>query len=193
MLAPCPPVRRAWKAQRCRCRGATVATDVSGDGREIVYASGAASGSDIGVFPLSSGAMPHTFLNVHGAVPDSHVSSDGRWMTYTSTDSGTPQVFVTSFPNGRGRWPISTTGGTEARWRRDGKELYFLSRDRRLMAVPIKTEPALELGSPVGLFDAHVMEYAVARDGRFLLELGTAPPTSPPITIVLNWMTRLKP
>ena len=59
-------------------------------------------------------------------------------MTYTSTDAGPPQVFVTSFPDGRGRWPISTTGGDEARSRRDGKELYFLSRDQRLMAVPVK-------------------------------------------------------
>jgi len=114
-------------------------------------------------------------------------------MTYTSTDAGPPQVFVTSFPDGRGRWPISATGGDEARWRRDGKELYFLSRDQRLMAVPVKTAPTFALGVPATLFDARVMQYAVAGDGRFLAELEAAPPTSPPITIVLNWTTTLKP
>jgi Tol biopolymer transport system component len=194
MLAPYrQSVAPGENAQRLLdARGATVATDWSGDGREIVIASRAAAGTDIGVLSLNSGAMPRTLLNVRDAVPDGRLSPDGHWMTYTSTDSGTEQVFVTSFPGGRGRWPISTTGGTAARWRRDGKELYFLSRDHRLMAVPIKTEPALELGAPVALFDAHVMEYAVARDGRFLIELETAPPTSPPIAVVLNWMTRLK-
>jgi Tol biopolymer transport system component len=194
MLAPYrQPVAAGENAQRLfDARSVTVATDWTSDGRTIVYASGAASGTDIGMFPLSGGTTPRQFLNVRGAVPDSHVSSDGRWMTYTSTESGQPQVFVTSFPDGRGRWPISTTGGLQSRWRHDGKELYFLSRDR-LMAVPIKTEPAVELGAPVGLFDAHVMEYAVARDGRFLVELEAAPPTSPPITIVLNWITSLKP
>ena len=195
MLAPYrQSVAAGENAQRLfDARSATVATDWAGDGRTIVYASGAASGTDIGVFTLSDGATPRQLLNVHTALPDSHVSPDGRWMTYASTDSGPPQVIVTSFPDGRGRWPISTAGGMQARWRRDGKELYFLSLDRRLMAVPVKSDPAFELGAPVSLFDARVMDYAVARDGRFLLELDAAPPTSPPITLVLNWMTSLKP
>ena len=194
MLAPYrQSISAGENAQRLfDARGATVATDWSADGRSIVYASRASSGSDIGIFPLSSAATPRQILSVRGATPDGHVSPDGRWITYTSTESGSSQVFVTSFPDGRGRWPISTTGGVQARWRPDGRELYFLSPDRRLMAVPVRTEPTLELGAPTALFDAQVMQYAVARDGRFLLELEAAPPTSPPITIVLNWIKSLK-
>jgi Tol biopolymer transport system component len=195
MLAPYrQSVSAGENAQRLfDARGATVATDWLADGQTIVYASRTAANADIGVFSLSGGATPRQFLNVRGPVPAGRVSPDGRWMTYGSTESGPSQVFVTSFPDGRGRWPISTTGGMEARWRRDGKELYFLSREQRLMAVPVRTEPRFELGAAAALFDLPVTEYAVAGDGRFLIELDAAPPTSPPITIVLNWTAALKP
>jgi hypothetical protein len=194
MLAPYrQSVSAGENAQRLfDAREATVATDWLADG-SIVYASRAAAGTDIGMFRVSSAATPRRLLNVRGALPDSHVSSDGRWMTYASSDSGPSQVFVTSFPDGRGRWPISTTGGINARWRRDGKELYFLSPAGRLMAVSVRTEPTFELGAPVTLFEAHVLYYAVAANDRFLVELDAAPPTSPPITIVLNWVATLKP
>jgi hypothetical protein len=117
------------------------------------------------------------------------------------------QVYVQSFPAGAGQFQISTNGGVEPRWRRDGKELFYLSLERKLMAVEVKTAPT-EFGTPFGtpkeLFQTPIVgggagfgivfHYDVAPDGnRFLfIDQGAGESDSSPITVVLNWRELLK-
>ena len=91
---------------------------------------------------------------------------------------------------------VSTNGGDKPRWRRDGTELYYVSPDRRLMAVPIKRTPKFDVGLPVRLFEVRLaatnFPYDVASDGRFLMSRLDAPSADPSagMTVVLNWMAR---
>jgi hypothetical protein len=128
------------------------------------------------------------------------VSPDGQWIAYTSDETGRPEVYVQSFPTPGGKWPISTSGGADPRWRRDGKELFFISSDRKLMAVDIQAESTFQAGLPRPLFDVRVSgltdvrtHYAVAADGRrFLVNTIDETDVAAPITVVLNWTARLK-
>src|SRR5258708_35442407 len=79
-------------------------------------------------------------------------SPDGRFVAYSSNESGKFEVYVQTFPPSDRKWPVSTGGGYEPRWRRDGRELYYLSEDRKLMALPISIAPVFEAGAAKRLF-----------------------------------------
>ena len=117
------------------------------------------------------------------------------------------QIFVRPFPGPGSPWQVSTGGGNQPRWRSDGKELFYVAADARLMAVPIAVggnPQALQAGAPVPLFRTRLAsganisgliskpQYAVASDGRFLMNLAVEGATAPPITVVLNWDAALK-
>ena len=124
-------------------------------------------------------------------------SPDVRWLAYTSNESGSPEVYVRAFPDAGARRRVSVHGGAQPRWRRDGKELFYLALDGRLMSVPVSTTPtAIETGSPRVLFDTRIRggfmdrrnQYVVTRDGqRFLVNLSAEDENSAPITVVMNW------
>ncbi|MBI3262852.1 MAG: PD40 domain-containing protein [Acidobacteria bacterium] len=84
------------------------------------------------------------------------VSPDGRWIAHTSNESGRFEVYVRSFPTAAGKWQISQAGGFFPRWRGDGKELFYYAADRRVMAVPIKAETAVEVGTATSLFETRM-------------------------------------
>jgi Tol biopolymer transport system component len=171
----------------------TVATDWSTDGQTVVVQTGGPPRGEIWVLALTGGGTPRPFLRATAGQTEGHLSPDGRWMAYVSNESSGQEVYVTGFPGGGGKWPISTHGGTQPRWRGDGKELYYRAAAGTLMAVTIKTEPTFEASAPVALFDASANYYAVTYDGlRFLVALPQSETTSPPITVVLNWTTALK-
>ncbi len=126
-------------------------------------------------------------------------------MAYTSDESGQPEVYVRPFPASEGKWRVSTAGGSEPRWRGDGKELFFVAADGKMTAVAVKAvteaKPSLEAGAPVPLFEAHIVptpgnlvhQYDVTADGkRFLVATSTAAASSPPLTVVVNWTAGLK-
>ncbi len=127
------------------------------------------------------------------------ISPDGKFIAYTSTESGRFEIYVRPFPAGEGKWQVSANGGTEPMWRGDGKELFYLGLDRSLMTVDVTTAAPLEFGVPARLFFAPVPRsintrnrYVVSEDGqRFLmlslLERGRVPPT----TVILNWTAEL--
>ena len=119
-------------------------------------------------------------------------------MAYQTNESGRFEVVVQSFPDAGGKWPVSTGGGVAPRWLADGKELYFLAPDATMMAVPVTTAgTSFEPGTPVALFRTRIVEggtvtfnrpqYAVARDGRFLINQPVGDATAAPITLILNW------
>ena len=125
-------------------------------------------------------------------------SPDGRWVAYQTNESGRFEVVVQPCPDAGGTWQASTAGGVAPRWRADGKELYFVAPDATLMAVPVTAAGAsFEAGTPVALFPTRIVgggtvaigrpQYAVARDGRFLINQPVADATATPITLILNW------
>jgi len=125
-------------------------------------------------------------------------SPDGRWVAFVSNESGRAEVFVQSFPEGRARTQVSTAGGTQVRWSGDGKEIFYVAPDGRMMGVSIAFGGAsADVKLPVTLFQTHLAtgtnvlgskpQYVVSRDGRFLLN--TAVESAPaPIVMSVNWM-----
>ena len=105
------------------------------------------------------------------------VSPDGRWLAFVSNESGTLEVYVQPFPASGARWNISTNGGAQPAWHRDGKELFYMSGDKRLVAVEVKAGTSFEPGARNVLFQTRVSglvnarnHYVVSKDGqRFLI------------------------
>ena len=127
-------------------------------------------------------------------------------MAYRSDESGQPAVYVRPFPSGEGKWRISTAGGEQPRWRGDGKELFFVGSDGKMMAVPVNPGPngSFEAGSPTPLFETHLataaggtLQYDVTADGkRFLVNTelagaNSAAASAPALNVVVNWQAGL--
>jgi Tol biopolymer transport system component len=174
--------------------------DWSPDGRFLLYItpSNPKTGSDIWYLPLSGDRKPISFLQTASEERASQFSPDGHWVAYHSNESGPYQVYIRPFPGPGGQWQVSTSGGIQARWRPDGKELYYIAPDGKLMAASIKVKgTALELGAPVALFKTRIwgggtnatnnQQYDVAPDGRFLINIATEDASTVPITLLLNW------
>jgi Tol biopolymer transport system component len=129
-------------------------------------------------------------------------SPDGRWVAYASNESGSMEVYVAPFPSGNGKWQVSSGGGQEPRWRNDGKELFYLSRDSKIMAVPVSTGASFESGSPVVLFQTHrrqpissqdIFSYDVSADGqRFLIATQVDESAAAPLSVLLNWTSAME-
>jgi Tol biopolymer transport system component len=146
----------------------------------------------------AEGRQPVPFLHADFNESQGQFSPDGRWIAYVSDESGSQQVYVQSFPTLGGQRQISTEGGTQPRWRRDGKELFYLAPDRKLMAVPVKTGATFESDAPRALFQTALnvtelrQSYAVSADGQRFLLNAPLETESPPMTVVLNWTGLLK-
>jgi Tol biopolymer transport system component len=175
--------------------------DWSRDGRILL--------SDLWALPLASERKPFPIVQTSFEDMQGQLSPDGRWVTYASNESGRYEIYVQSFPESGGRRQVSTAGGTQPRWQRQGHELYYVAPDSRLMAVPIRLASnahAPDAGAPVVLFPTRLAsgagitpagfdsraQYAVAPDGRFLLNVDATDAVTSPITVVLNWTAGLK-
>jgi Tol biopolymer transport system component len=125
-------------------------------------------------------------------------SPDGRWVAYESNESGRFDIYVRGFPQTGGKWLVSVAGGTSARWRRDGREIYYMGSDNKLMAVEVKPSGAVfEVGSPRELFTlkgpgGRGYGYDVTADGKRFLVNSRIEGAITPITVVLNWPRKLK-
>jgi Tol biopolymer transport system component len=188
--------------------GNTFPADWSADGRFILYYTrNEKTRIDIWALPLTGDRRPHPVLASPYDEQQAQISPDGRWIVYRSDAAGGYDIYVQSFTTegtaGRDKWRISTGGGSQPRFRRDGQELFYLADDGQMMAVAIKTNGAtFEYGAPKALFTTHTLprgaepyfEYDATRDGqRFLI--GTildGPNATPPSPIVvLNWTEAL--
>jgi Tol biopolymer transport system component len=172
--------------------------DWSRDGRYVLYRSpGKTTGFDLWALPMDGDRKPFPVVQTNFEERDGQFSPDGKWIAYQSNESGRVEIYVQPFPTGR-REPISNGGGAQARWRPDGKELFYIALDGRLMAVPIRLDTAgraFEAGLPVPLFATHMggaiqgataQQYAVSPDGQRFLMSTIAETRTPPITVVLN-------
>ncbi|MBN1491019.1 MAG: PD40 domain-containing protein [Phycisphaerae bacterium] len=151
------------------------------------------------MLPLFGERKPVPFVNTSFDEGNGQFSPDGRWVAYQSNESGRDEVYVQPFPGPGGKWQVSTGGGVMARWRPDGRELFYIASDGKLMAAPIQVAgQSLEAGAPVALFLTRNMgekrtQYAVTRDGqRFLINIPVEESTASPIIIVTNWTAGLK-
>ncbi len=162
------------------------------------------TGADIWALPLAGDPTPVPFLRTLADETAGQFSPDGRWVAYQSNEAKSAQIYVQPFPGPGGKWQVSTAGGSQPRWRRDGNELFYVAADNHLMAVPIAdgADPStLKAGTPVPLFRTRLAsgtsispdkpQYAVASDGRFLMNLSVEGAASP-IMVVLNWDAALK-
>jgi eukaryotic-like serine/threonine-protein kinase len=178
--------------------------DVSADGRWLIYDEhNGAQRQDLWVVSLVGDHQPIPFLLTSADETLGQFSPDTKWVAYSSDESGRREVYVRPFAPDRnpavgpGKWVISTAGGDKPRWSRDGRELYYISLDHKMMAVPVKTSGGFEPGIPAELFAVQAIGYIpydVAPDGRFLIN---TPPEGPgaesaKITVLLNWTSLLK-
>ena len=121
-----------------------------------------------------------------------------RWIAYDSSESGRREIWVQPFPPTGSRWQISTTGGFSPQWRGDGKELFYVAADGKMMAVPVTLGPRFEVGAPQVLFQTMFREeaygsYKVSPDGkRFLVNSPPDGRDARPITVVVNWTAMLR-
>jgi Tol biopolymer transport system component len=166
-------------------------TDWSRDGRFLLFNRNTQrTKTDIWVLPFFGDRKPFPFLQTEFVERNAHFSADGRWVAYVSDESGRLDIYVRPFPAAGGKWQISTAGGQQPAWGADGKELFYMTPTRQLMAVEVRLEPEFQAGAPKAVFAAHLppnIGYEVAADSRrFLVTVAPEEP-APPITLVLNW------
>ena len=183
-----------------------IPTSWSRDGRFLLFTSSdPKTQNDIWVLPLEGDRKPVPFLRTESIAREGSFSPDGRWVAYTSFESGRFEVYVRPFSlpgaagssSAGGKWQISKAGARAPLWRGDSKELFYLADDRlRVMAVEVAANPAFQAGIPQPLFNVPPNATApqVTADGkRFLI---AAPPQQAnvelPITVLLNWPALLK-
>jgi eukaryotic-like serine/threonine-protein kinase len=183
--------------QVAKGRDEMICTDWSRDGRYVFYnVAGAGAKSQIWVLPMTGDRTPAPFLAGGFNFVQGRLSPDGRWLAYVSDESGRQEIYVQTYPAHAGKWQISSTGGVDPRWSRDGRELFYLSADQHLMSVSIRTAPSFEAAVPKSMFLARVLlpgigirsYYAVgAHDQRFLIvgpRIGEALAGS---SVIVNW------
>lgn len=153
---------------------------------------------DVSVLPLFGDRRPQPLLREAFSEGQSQISPDGRWMAYTAYETGTMEVYVRPFPSGAGKWQISTNGGADPRWRRDGKELFFIAAGGMLTALTVGTDGVFKPGVQTPLFDTRVNHlwddarnhYDVSRDGRrFLVTRPIEDHGTVPLTVIVNGET----
>jgi Tol biopolymer transport system component len=176
----------------------------SPDDRYIVYSRNKGNGTyDTWLMPTSGERKPLPFLESPFDKMQVRVSPDSRYVAYSTNESGTYQVVVQTFPDSNGgKWIISGDGGTEPKWRRDGRELYYLAFDGKLMMVPITYSPSFKAGKPEVLFQTTLAlnraqpgrdrRYDVAPDGRFLFIIPASSAETNTVTAMVNWDAALK-
>ena len=173
-------------------------TDWSRDGRFLAFtANGPNTSFDIWIMPVDATveSKPFAFLQTEFSEGRAVFSPDGRWIAYDSDESGKLEVYIRPFPGPGGKWQVSTAGGSRARWRRDGKELFYLSNDDKIMSTEITLgSSTVDIGLVKPLFHFRPFSgggrevYDVTGDGqRFLVVSLGSLEISSPVTIVVNW------
>ncbi|MEP6707320.1 MAG: protein kinase [Pyrinomonadaceae bacterium] len=176
------------------------ASSFSPDGRFLLHSTADPKAKlDLWVLPLEGDRKPFPYLTTEFAETAGQFSPNGRWIAYSSDESGRNEIYVAPFPSPVGKRQISTAGGSAPKWRGDGKEIFYRAAENKLMAVEVNGEGAsLEVGAVWALFEARPggpgNVYDVTADGqRFLVNTALeqkAP--SAPITLVINWTADLK-
>ena len=175
--------------------GVTLPTDWP-DERTVIFSNTAPrTGNDLWILPLSGSRMASPFLRAAFSESQGKLSPDGRWLAYESAETGAPNIYVQTFPGKESKWQISAEGGTRPVWRRDGRELFYIGTDNKMMVAGVRSGPGFEHSAPKALFDvktARTALYDVTRDGQQFLMLSPGEPeANAPMTVVVNWQAGL--
>ena len=179
---------------------AVLAADWSPDGKFLLYDRlGPEMGLDLWVVPLGGG-KPFPVIQTESDERDGQFSPDGKWIAYHSDHSGRFEVYLQPFPGPGAPVRVSTNGGAQVRWRQDGRELFYIGLDGRLMAVPIQlsADRPTVVGVAIALFATRVgyviqpwvwgAQYVVSADGQSFLMSNFVEPAGPtPVRLILNW------
>jgi len=157
---------------------------------------------DNGIYllPLEGPRTPRAVVVTPFVEGDPRFSPDGRWILYSSDESGRRELYIQPLEGGSGKWQVSTEGGRDPRWSRDGKEIFFIASNNRLMAVDVATTPTVALGTPRALFrsiswdgDRFGGNFDLSADGqRFFVRRARGATELPATTVVVNWMDRFR-
>jgi Tol biopolymer transport system component len=175
--------------------------DWSRDGRFVVFgqANEKSSKRELLLLSMYGDRKPVPYIQTPFNVDFGQISPDGHWMAYNSDESGKNEVYIGAIPANGPATQISIAGGSYPRWRRDGRELFYIDPERRLMSVSIQSGKAIEAGKPQPLFaiaadlTGYWIPYQPSADGQRFLFHDTASGDAPaPMTVVLNWSAGLK-
>jgi len=174
----------------------------SPDGRYVLHMEQSGpTGAGVWALPATGEKKPVSIVQARsplGRIVQFRLSPDGRWLAYSSTDSGREEVYVTHFPSGGGKWQVSQTGGTFPNWRGDSKEIYFIGLDGALHAAGVSTRSdEFELDSVRALFQVNYIAplgnpYDVTSDGQRFVFATYPESVSTPLVLVTNWTAELK-
>ena len=176
-------------------------SDWSPDGRYLLVDKGNLGATDVWAMPIADPSKGFPLVQSQFLERSGQFSPDGRWVAYTSQHSGRDEVYVTPFPSGGTRWQVSGSGGTQPRWKPDGRELFFVSADDDLTAASVdgsgarfevkEVRPLFRvstyLGPRVGLYG-----YDVSADGKRFLVNYAGETSVPRVALVVNWTAELK-
>jgi len=181
--------------------GAITPTQWSADGHLIFSRTQAVGGSaDIWALPMAGDRKPFSVIATPAPESNGILSPNGRWIAYQSSERTQTQVYVQPFPPTGGKFQVSSNGGFHPIWRGDGKELYFIAADTRMMAVAVDTSGQFQFGAPTPLFAVNTLalqggvgrQFAVTKDGRFLVNAFQQQATVMPLTVVVNWISAVQ-
>jgi Tol biopolymer transport system component/tRNA A-37 threonylcarbamoyl transferase component Bud32 len=181
-----------------RRSGDVFVEDWSPDGSQLAFGAQGPSGTAGALLALHGNPPAEQILTEQQFPDELRFSPDGRWLAYNAIEAGQPEVFVVPIPPTGQRWQVSAGGGAQPRWRRDGRELYYLGLDATLMVVAIGGPSRFEATPPRPLFKTGLVvepgydQYEVGPDGRFLLSVPVRPAEGTIIDVVLDWQVTLK-
>jgi len=179
-----------------------VASSWSPDGQVLAFIEGLPTADGvIGVLPLREKGKVRPFVQTQFKEGAAVFSPDGHWLAYSSDESGRFEVYVQPFPGPGGKWQISTEGGDQPVWARNGREVFY-REGNKMMAVEVKTRPTFSTGTPSLLFAGQYLhqspvgraDYDITPDGRrfLMVQPHTHEPSAKQINVVLNWFEELK-
>jgi Tol biopolymer transport system component len=170
----------------------------SPDGKTLVYTQiNPGTGADLMAIAVNGDRKPFPVVQTNATEDQGQFSPDGHWLAYTSNESGQAEVYVIPFPPAPGaKWLVSRGGGVAPRWRRDGKELFYISSESKMMSVEVSTRPTFQSGIPHALFQSDIvdtgirtgpMSWDIAPDGKRFLIISPDTSDTPALTVALNW------
>jgi eukaryotic-like serine/threonine-protein kinase len=175
-------------------------TGISPDGRYLIFESVDANNKsqyDLSVLPLVGDHTPIPFAHTEYSERMGSFSPDGKWIAYTSSESGRTEVYVAPFPPTGAKFQVSSGGGGSPKWRGDGKELFYYSDDGHIVAVEITLGAgSVQIGASKPLFEVHATNalyaFDVTRDGQRFLVMERPVAGTNSLTLVMNWVSGLK-